>query len=94
MIQVKQGQLNFTGNFSIREHSFLLWTFDDGTLLHPRTLVAFQELNSGILVNKCSEHLFTHLPSLHRNLLVIPFSTWSFRLSPSSLRIKSIDRLS
>jgi hypothetical protein len=41
MIQVKQGQLNFTGNFSVREHSFLLWTFDDGTLLHPHILVAF-----------------------------------------------------
>jgi hypothetical protein len=94
MIQVKQCQLNFTGNFSIREHSFLLWTFDDGTLLHPRILVAFQELNSGILVNKCSEHLFTRLPPFHRNLLVIPFPTWSFRLSPNSLRIKSIDRLS
>jgi hypothetical protein len=31
MIQVKQGQLNFTGNFSTREQSFLLWTFDDDT---------------------------------------------------------------
>jgi hypothetical protein len=41
MIQVKQGQLNFTGNFSIRGHSFLLWTFDDGTLLHPHMLVTF-----------------------------------------------------
>jgi hypothetical protein len=71
MIQVKQGQLNFTGNFSIREHSSLLWTFDDGTLLHPHILVAFQELNLGILVNKCKEHLFTSLPFLHRNLLVI-----------------------
>jgi hypothetical protein len=55
MIQVKQGQLNFTGNFSTQENSFLLWTFDDGTLLHPRILVDLQELNSGILVNKCND---------------------------------------
>jgi hypothetical protein len=82
MIQVKQGQLNFTGNSSTREHSFLPWTFDDGTLLHPRILIAFQELNSGILVNKCSKHLFTSLPFLHGNPLIIPFSTWSFRLIP------------
>jgi hypothetical protein len=40
-IKVKQGQLNFTGNFSIREHSSLLWTFDDRTLLHPYILVDF-----------------------------------------------------
>jgi hypothetical protein len=68
MIQVKQGQLNITGNFSIREHSSLLWTFDDGTLLHPYILVAFQELNSEILVNKCNKHLHTSLRFLHRNL--------------------------
>jgi hypothetical protein len=35
MIQVKQGQLNFTGNPSIREHVSLLFTFDNGSLLHP-----------------------------------------------------------
>jgi hypothetical protein len=35
IIQVKQGQLNFTGNPSIREHVSLLFTFDDGSLLHP-----------------------------------------------------------
>jgi hypothetical protein len=40
-IQVKQGQLNFTGNLSIREHASLLYTFDDGTLFHPHILVAF-----------------------------------------------------
>jgi hypothetical protein len=28
--------------------------FDDGTLLHPRMLVAFQEQNSKISVNECS----------------------------------------
>jgi hypothetical protein len=31
-IQVKQGQLNFAGNLSIRAHPSLLWTFDDGIL--------------------------------------------------------------
>jgi hypothetical protein len=41
MIQVKQGQLNFVGNFSTRKHSFLLWIFDDGTLLQPHMLVTF-----------------------------------------------------
>jgi hypothetical protein len=41
MIQVKQVQLNFTGNFSVREHSSFLWTFDDGTLPHPHILVTF-----------------------------------------------------
>jgi hypothetical protein len=30
--------------------------FDDGTLLHPHILVAFQELNSGILVDKRNKH--------------------------------------
>jgi hypothetical protein len=39
MIQVKQGQLNFMGNLSIRAHPSLLWTFDDGTLPHPHILV-------------------------------------------------------
>jgi hypothetical protein len=67
-IQVMQGQLNFTGNFSIQQHSSLLWTFDDGTLLHTHILVAFQELISEILVNKFSKYLFTILPFLHRNL--------------------------
>jgi hypothetical protein len=62
MIQVKQGQLNFTGNFSIREHSSFLWTFGDGTLLHPHSLFVFQEIKSGILVNKRNKHLFTSLP--------------------------------
>jgi hypothetical protein len=42
MIQVKQGQLNFTGNFSIQEHASLLFTFDDGTFHHPHILVAFK----------------------------------------------------
>jgi hypothetical protein len=32
IVQVKQGQLNFTGNLSIREHAFVLFTFDDGKL--------------------------------------------------------------
>jgi hypothetical protein len=67
-IQVKEGQHNFTGNFFIREYSSLLWTFDDGTLLHPHILIAFQELNSGNLVNQSSKYLFTSLPFLHRNL--------------------------
>jgi hypothetical protein len=42
-IQVKQGQLNFTGNFLSESHSSLLWTSDDGTLLHPYILVASRE---------------------------------------------------
>jgi hypothetical protein len=67
-INVKEGQLNFMGNFSIRENSSLLWSVDDGTLLHLYILVAFQELNLGILVNKPSKHLFTSLPFLHKNL--------------------------
>jgi hypothetical protein len=37
-------------------------------LIHPYILVAFQELNSGILVNKFCKYLFTSLPFLHRNL--------------------------
>jgi hypothetical protein len=39
---VKQGQLNFMGNYSIRRHSFILWTCDDGTLPHPHILVTFK----------------------------------------------------
>jgi hypothetical protein len=35
IIQVKQGQLNFTGNPSIRAHVSLLFTFGNGSLLHP-----------------------------------------------------------
>jgi hypothetical protein len=42
IIQVKQGQLNFTGNYSIRRHSFIFWTCDDGTLPHPQILVTFK----------------------------------------------------
>jgi hypothetical protein len=63
-----------------------MWTFDGETLLHPRILVTFYELKSRILVNKCNKHLFTSLPFLHRNLLVIPSSTWSFRPTQSSPR--------
>jgi hypothetical protein len=66
-IQVKQGQLNFTGNFSIQEHSSLLWIWwwNFAPSLYPS---CFSRVNSGILVNKSSENLFTILPFLHRNL--------------------------
>jgi hypothetical protein len=40
-IQVKQGQLNFTGNLSIRKRPSLLWTFDEGILPHPHIFVTF-----------------------------------------------------
>jgi hypothetical protein len=56
MIQVKQGQLNFTGNLSIREHASLPFTLMMG-IAPPYILVDFQKLNSGILVNECNDTL-------------------------------------
>jgi hypothetical protein len=54
-----------------------LWWWNFAPSLYPS---CFSRVNSGILVNKYNKHLFTSLPFLHRNLLVIPFSTWYFRL--------------
>jgi hypothetical protein len=78
MIQVKQGQLNFTGNLSIREHASLPFTLmmELGPIL---TFSCFPRTNSGI--SNVMTHLFTSLPFLHRNLYGNhPSSTWSFRL--------------
>jgi hypothetical protein len=41
-IQVKQGQLNFTGNLSIREHAFILFALMMGLTAFPHLLVALR----------------------------------------------------
>jgi hypothetical protein len=91
---VKQGQLNFTGNFSIQEHSSLLWIWwwNFPPSLYPS---CFLRVNWGILVNKSSKHLFTSLPFLHRNLFGNPFLNLVFPpFSPSFLWVNQIDWLS
>jgi hypothetical protein len=42
MIQVKQGQLNFTGKLSIREHAFIPFALMMGLIAFPHILVALR----------------------------------------------------
>jgi hypothetical protein len=77
---VTQDQPNFMGIVSTREHISLCLAIiycvcepHRGLMvvepfIHPYTFVAFQKINSEILVNKFSNDLFTSLPFLHRNL--------------------------